>query len=67
MENNEVIMVEEESNKKMNISFIVTIVGIIALLIAVISLGTGLYKLYAYENPYDEEFIMGEDNENILG
>ena len=57
----EVVMVEERSNKKLNIPFILRIVGIIALLITVISLGAGLYKMFVYESPYIEEEIMYED------
>lgn len=65
MDNNEVIMVEERSKSKMNFPFILKIVGIIALLITAISLGAGLYKLYVYESPYTEEYMMGEEYEGI--
>ena len=63
MENNEVIMVEEPSNKKINLPFILRVVGYIALLITVVSLFAGLYKLFVYESPYNEEFMIGEDYE----
>lgn len=66
MDNNEVIMVEERSNSKMNFPFILKIVGIIALLITVISLGAGLYKLYVYESPYSKEEMIDQGYEEIF-
>ena len=62
MENGEIIMVEEQSNRNMNIPFILRIVGIIALLITVISLSTGLYKMFVYESPFIEDEIMYEED-----
>ncbi|QFK70679.1 hypothetical protein F7984_05200 [Pradoshia sp. D12] len=66
MEKNEVIMIEERSNSKMNFPFILKIVGIIALLFTVITLGAGLYKLYVYESPYSKEEMIDQGYEEIF-
>ncbi|OCA89916.1 MULTISPECIES: hypothetical protein [unclassified Bacillus (in: firmicutes)] len=66
MEKNEVIMIEERSNSKMNFPFILKIVVIIALLFTVITLGAGLYKLYVYESPYSKEEMIDQGYEEIF-
>ncbi len=54
-------MVEERSTSKKNIPFILRVIGIIALVITLVSVGAGLYKLFVYENSYDEEYMMDEE------